>query len=196
MENGSVNFPWRGYVNTITYDVDLSSKVDEQLVDRIVNALIEQRFFSGPVDEYYQAMVSALDSDATIALDDQDEEATRDLLTRLVHGLDHRKPWPVHPFYCEDRSEWTDFEDTPLIGRTLTSAMSIVSKLNRSFSSVKASSVQLEIMILRLRSGETVVLRSTPDDFAKAGVDILSRSDPAATLAALRELTGIEAELI
>lgn len=183
-------FPWRGYVNQLTYGADLRTPVPDEVVERITHELIRQWFFTHAVENYYDAAVAGLNSGKRLAFtDDQDEEATRDLLIRVVARLDERRPWPEHPFYQGERSEWAALRDAPVAAVVPQSEREVRRRLNRGFAAVDTEAGRVKVLILRLRTGQTVVLRSGP-----AGCDLLTGDDPAPTIAAFRELTGLDAE--
>ncbi len=185
--------PWRGLVHQLTYATDLSSRVADETIERIVDAVLQQRVFSRPAETYYEAAVAALGSGRRIAdLDGQDEEVTRDALTRIVEHLDARRPWPVHPFYRQDPHLWDDLAGAPVIGRLPLSQMAVRQKLSRVFDTVGGPD-GIKVLILQLRSGQVVALRST-EAFTAPGVDLLATSDPAVTIADFQELTGLPVE--
>lgn len=188
------SFPWRGYINQITYGSDLRQRVDDSVVARLADELIRQRYFTLPVNDYYRAAVAALESADSVTLsEDQDEAVTRDLLARLVRALDKRKPWPTAPFYTRDVSEWPALQDAPVIARIMLTERDVQHRLHRMFSEVPTQDGQERILVLLLQTGQTVALRAS-SPFREPGVDLLSHTEPASTAAAFCELTGIELE--
>ncbi len=76
----------------------------------MADELVRQWFFVSPVEDYYQAVVAALKSGERVAFHpEQDEEAVRDFLARMLRALDERRPWPVPPFVELDPSDWPAF---------------------------------------------------------------------------------------
>lgn len=183
---------WRGYVNQLTYGADLRERLDGAAVDRIVDAVLLQRVFTAPVETYYEAGVDALRSGQPLAaLPDQDEDATRDALRRIVERLDERRPWPVHPYSQQDVGEWPALAGAPVIGQVSQSEMAVRRKLNRLFDSAGPDGPK--VMILRLRTGELVALRAT-GGFTTPGLDLLAHSAASQTLDNFRDLTGLDVE--
>jgi len=195
MTSTQPTFPWRGYINQITHGTDLRHRVDDSLVARLADELIRQRYFTRPVENYYQAAVAGLASGESVTLaDEQDQEVTRDLLTRLVHALDKRRPWPEPPFTSADISEWPSLRDAPIIGRIPLTERDVQSLLHRVFSELSPHhGGEGRILVLRLRTGQVVALLS-PTSFSAPGIDLLAYTDPGSTLAAFRDMTGIDVE--
>lgn len=194
MESMSPTFQWRGYINQITHGTTLSHRVDDSLVARLADELIRQRYFTLPVDEYYSAVLAALESGERLALTgDQDEEVTRDLLNRLLPSLDERRPWPEPPFHESDSGRWPEFRDAPIIGRISMTERRIGERLNRIFSE-RPTGGKVRVLILQLRTGQEVALLASPP-FNEPGVDLLARTDPVSTTAAFHALTGIRPEV-
>jgi hypothetical protein len=174
--------PWRGYVNMLVYD--LPTPLDEQVADRLATELIRQRFFTHPVDDFYGAIVAALPSGERLAITgDHDEADVRALLSRVVVLLDARRPWPDAAYQALEAGQWAALRDAPLIGRLLLHRRHVEAQLNRGFTAIGSA----EVLVLRLRTGQTVALRSGP-----SGVELLTEADPGPTVAAFRELTGLE----
>jgi hypothetical protein len=93
-------YPWQGYINMLTYGIWGDVLLRDDQVVGIAEDLIEQRTFTGPVENYYQAAVDALASGCPrlSALDYHDDAVVRDFLPRLVRARDERRPWTRPPF--------------------------------------------------------------------------------------------------
>ncbi|WP_214407020.1 hypothetical protein [Pseudonocardia lacus] len=186
--------PWRGYVHQLTYGADLSERVGDDAIDRIVEAVLAQRVFTQPAETYYDAACAALASGERLAdLPDQDEAAVRDALIRIVEGLDARRPWPVPPFHQLPAGGWADLAAAPVIGRIPRSQMQVRRTLNRLFDTVGQGADETKVLLLELRTGQRVALRST-GAFTAPGVDLLTRAEPGSTAADFTELTGLPLE--
>ena len=182
---------WRGYINQMIYGADLRAPLDDSLVNRLADELIRQRFFTLPVADYYNAATEALRSGERLGSDDdQDEGAVRDLLTRLVKVLDHRRPWPEAAYRVLPVDETFTLASAPLIARIPMLPRDVEGRLSRSFSKPGLDGREGEFIVLRLRTGQQVVLRAAT--FREANVEIYSVDDPDATRAAFRELTGLD----
>jgi hypothetical protein len=185
--------PWRGYINQLTYAVNFQDRVSQEIVERIADAILEQRVFGDPAEAYYNAATAALASGDRVAGQDDKDEIVRDFLQRLLLALEERKPWPEPPFRALDNGEWAAFQDAPTVGRIPLSRMSVTDRLSKLFSPAPgAGSISpADILILRLRSGERVALVA-PQSFTEQGVAVQTYADPDATLAAFKELTGLD----
>lgn len=185
---------WRGYVNQILYGLNLRQRVTDTDITWLVNDMIRQRTFTQPVSSYYEATAAALESSERIShRDEDDDEVARDFLTRLLQVLDARRPWPEPPFHKGDPSEWPDFRNAPVIARIPLTQMKVEERLNRGFFKIPSNGDTTRALILRLRTGQEVALVA-PASITEAGIDLLARTDPTSTVAAFRELTGIEVE--
>jgi hypothetical protein len=184
---------WRGYINQMTYGADLRAPLDDSLVNRLADELIRQRLFTLPVADYYKAAAEALRSGERLGSDDdQDEGAVRDLLTRLVKVLDHRRPWPEAAYRALPVDETFTLASAALIARIPMLPRDVEGRLSRSFSKQGPDGREGEFIVLRLRTGQQVVLRAKT--FREANVEIYGVDDPDATRAAFRELTGLDVE--
>ncbi|WP_252442280.1 hypothetical protein [Pseudonocardia humida] len=186
--------PWRGYVHQLTYGADLTGPLDDDAVERIVEGVLRQRVFTQPIEAYYEAASAALASGEHLAdLPNQDDAAVRDALIRIVDRLDARRPWPVPPFQQQGVEEWGALAGAPVIGRIPLSQMQVRRTLNRLFDTVEHGGGELKVLVLRLRTGQLVALRST-GAFTAPGVDLLSGAEPGSTAADFTELTGMPLE--
>ncbi|GAA4523813.1 hypothetical protein [Amycolatopsis samaneae] len=185
-------FPWRGYVNQLTYAVDLTHQVEDGFVAALADDLVHQRTFTQPVADYHRAVDAALASGETIAFgDEQDEAVTRDFLARFKQVLDDRRPWPEPRFRQEEPDTWPAMRDAPVLARIPLSVRQVQERLNRMFDTVTGGDGEVDVLILRLRTGQVVALAHKHAS-GPLGVDLVARTDPASTLAAFHELTGIE----
>ncbi|RSM63258.1 hypothetical protein DMH03_14755 [Amycolatopsis sp. WAC 01376] len=188
-----MKFPWRGYVNQLTYAAGLRHRADDELVERVADEVIRQRFFTLPVADYHRAATEALGSGERIAGEQDDEDATRDFLARLVRALDDRGPWPEPPYSTSGTSEWAALRDAPAVARVPLTDREIGAALNRVFAEEPPGIGDVRVLILRLRTGQQIALCASRP-FAEPGVDLVTYDDPVSTVAAFGELTGIEVE--
>ena len=194
MESTQQPPPWRGYVNQLTYGLDLGRHVDDEVVTRLVDALVQQRSFRHPVETYHDAATAALASGEPIARGAREDEVVRDLLARLVRELDERRPWADPPFRTLGVEQWPRLATAPVIGRIPLSRMTVGERLCGIFEPVPAASgEQVDVLVLRLRSGEQVGLVA-PASFTERGVIVRAHGDSRPTVAAIRELTGLDVE--
>jgi hypothetical protein len=186
---------WRGTVNQLTYGIaglGRRDPVDDARVARTVDDMLHQRTFAGQPEDYYPATVDALASGRQLAYDSEDEELVRDFLTRLVAELDARRPWPVLPFTRVTPQQWPALSQARPIGLIPLSHHDVRGRLRHLFDKVTLEGQSVDVLTLRLRTGEMVALRAGPS-YTEPGVTLLAQTtDPAATIAAFREATGLD----
>jgi hypothetical protein len=185
--------PWRGYIVQITYGTKLHSPADDSLVSRLADEIVRQRYFNDPVEDYYRAVVEGLRSGESLRFDDtQNEAVVRDLLERLIPALDERKPWPEPRFRSLPIEEWSTLQDAPVLGRIPMHVMAVQAHLHRIFSERGPDGPDSQVLVLRLRTGQKVGLRTGSSD--SRDVELCSVDDPATTRAAFHELTGLDVQ--
>ncbi|GAB3436753.1 hypothetical protein [Flindersiella endophytica] len=187
---------WRGLVNAALYGIDLSGPVADAEVSRRAGELIQQQMFTEPVDDYYQAASAALAAGEQIGFEAGEQAAARDFLTRLVAELDARRPWPVPPFQAIGSAEWPALKEQPVVARLTLSRMQVEERLSRLFDKQPPDGTSWPILLLRLRTGETVALQA-PGGYTEPGVAIRAGTTaPKELLASFAQLTGIRGEEI
>lgn len=211
---------WRGYVNTLIYGLNLARPPSDAVVTGLVDELIGQRVFNGPVEEFYRAAVAALASTEDLAtFDYTDDAAVRALLKRAITVLDERRPWPEPPFYSFHPPRWSELlGEAPLVGRIALSRRHLEERVNRPFARVaipcesdhatagnlpdgtagekpSPGTGKVDILVLRLRGGEIVGLKMDPTN-PRRGIDVHTAGNPTVSISALRELAGLDVEPI
>lgn len=211
---------WRGYVNTLIYGLNLARPPSDAVVTELVDELIGQRVFNGPVEEFYRAAVAALASTEDLAtFDNTDDAAVRALLRRVITLLDGRRPWPEPPFYSFHPPRWSELlGDAPLVGHIALSRRHLEERVNRPFARIaipcepdhatagnspdstaggepSPGTGKVDILILRLRGGDVVGLKMDPAHLRR-GIDVHTAGNPATSISALRELAGLDVEPI
>jgi hypothetical protein len=182
---------WRGYVNQILYGTDLRKNMEEADVERLADALIEQRYFTQPVVDYRNAVAAGLSSGTPLAFDDdQNESAVQNLLSRLLIVLDSRRPWPEPWFYSLDREVWPSFRDAPVIGQIPLLKRELRDILHRPFLRDPETPSDF-LIVLKLRTGRIIAFRSQSPS-TEPGIDVLAVDDAAQTLSDFRELSGMD----
>lgn len=184
---------WRGYVNQVTYGLDLHQRVSDEDVAWLADDMIAQRTFTHPVATYYEATAAALQpgelSGGTGGEDT--EQVERDFLTRFKQALDERRPWPEPPFSKGDLGDWDSLRAAPVIGRLALPQLDVETRLNRSFIGFPHDAGEVRALILRLRTGEHIALIAPPA-VTERGIEVRAHTNPESTRTAVRELTGLE----
>lgn len=183
--------PWRGLVNQMTYGWEIGDLVDDEAIGRIVREMLLQRMFRSPAEHYYLAAVQALESGLPIpSYDGQSEPGLRNLLVRIVAELDRQRPWTEPPFCITSLhpSDISEFVEPPIVGVVPISSNAVSDVVHASFYDVPFD--RKMVLTLRLQTGAEVALCARPP-YATTPVEVRSHDDPASTLAALAELTGL-----
>lgn len=184
--------PWRGYINQILFGTELRAPLSDQLLARLVDALLQQKYFNSPVDDYYRAAERALNSGEPLAIDSsQDEGAARDLFVRLLPALDKRRPWPEPAFRKVDICDWSESLQQPLAGQIALTVKQTEHILHRNFRAFEFNGVELAALTLQLRSRVQLSLFGRRK-FNQARIDLRTDADPAATISEFTEATGID----
>lgn len=183
--------PWRGYINQILHGTSLREPLSDEMVDRLADELIRQKYFTRPVADYYAACGAALASGDDLAFDEnQNEDAVRDLLVRLRRALDRRRPWAEPWFYVQAIEDWDRLSHAPVVGAIPLMLPAVSARLHRTFHSVQKDPEVLAL-VLKLRTGQLLALRSS-SPFSTPGVDLMTLDDPAQTVLDFTELSGME----
>lgn len=187
----------RGLTNQLLYGIDrVPDLADDATVERLADALINQRTFKQPVEDYFGALSEVLVAERLPA---EALESTRRFtepeilafLGRLHRKLDGMRPWPRPRYLKRDVSLWPTFAQARGIARIDLPEHQVEGRLNSGFDGVDAGAAKLPVMILELRTGETVALMGSTDPTSTIWT-LLQRdpADPATVIAHFRELTG------
>jgi len=186
------NPPWRGYVNMLTYGLALGRGVDAATVSRRVTELMRTDVFGLPVSDYHSAALAALADDTPLTTEPEHNQAVvRDFLVRLVAELERRRPWPEPPAYAGDLHDWDGLCHAPVIGRTPASRAAFRDAFNSGFHPLHSEGQVSYVLVLRLRTGQTIALRA-PAAYHEPGIDILTFASAATTRADVRDLLKIK----
>ena len=191
VEAGSLH--WRGYVNQLLYGLDINEPIPEEVVGRVIDLLIVGRGYTGTVEEFHQAIKTALASGSRIRSASEHEDVlARNYLNRLMRTLEARYPWPVPAFA---RLEWSADRDAGarVVGWIQHVMSYIEDQLNLQFTEPESDDSGEFRMVLRLRSGRVVVLRAA-EPLWRPGVELCAWDEPDAVRFEFHELTGLEVD--
>lgn len=166
--------PGQGFINHLVHGLDVERPVDESVITRLAEALIEQRSFKHPVQTYYQAAMAALASGQPTG-GTGEPEVVRDLLARLVDELDARRPWAEPPYRTLDRNHWGALEAAPVIGHIPLSRLAVSERLYGIFEPVVEGGRD-DVLVVRLRTGGLIGLVA-PASFTDRGVTVRGYRD-------------------
>jgi hypothetical protein len=170
---------------------------DGAVVDRGARALIASRLADRSPAFYYDGFGAALASEETLtaAFDTpHTEQGFRDFLRLLRQRMDQLRPWPTPPFVRLPAEAWATFADAKAVATVALRMGDAEQRLLVSAHRLPEDD-SVSALMLRLSTGDEVALLGTP---GIRPVTLLSRGDgdPAATITAFREATGVPPELI
>jgi hypothetical protein len=150
---------WRGFSNVVLYGLLFDDALDDAVVDRVAQGIIEQPFM--PTSEQdYAAIAEALRSGArltdSLPNNPHAEHDYRDFLERVLDRLDSMRPWPVPPYVAIDVPQWQYLDGAQAVARIHLGHMKIAARIHRAFR--QAAQYGGRILVLRLRSGSEVAM--------------------------------------
>jgi hypothetical protein len=193
----------RGLTNQLLYGIDRVPDLgDDATVERLADALINRRTFKQPVEGYFEALsevlaAGRLPADSLGLTRRFTEPEILAFLDRLHRKLDAMRPWPRPRYLKLDVGSWPTFAQARGIARIDMPEHQVEGLLNSSFDGVEAGTAQLPVMILELRTGETVALMGSTDRTSTVWT-LLQRDpgDPATLIDHVRELTGFSEDVL
>ncbi|WP_157229160.1 hypothetical protein [Nocardia brevicatena] len=145
---------WPGVVNTILYHIRFENELNQDIVDRISNALLTEPVFDLTPDEEYSALrYGLLHVEPLPTAIEVKWPATeiREFLTRVVHRMDELRPWPELPYLRLSKERMGDFMASARpIARIHTSFPNVESRVKRNFYYNPANGA---FLLLRMKSG-------------------------------------------
>jgi hypothetical protein len=172
-----------GYINAMAFKVQfVPNLADESVVDRAADDLINQISFMHPVEEFYDALAYTVGRGRIqpqaleIVEGFHTEPELLAFFARLVARLDELKPWPKPRFLKRDISVWETFSHAKAIAQITAPETTVVGRLNNSFDRVPAGTGMLPVIVLELRTGETVAIVGSADP--RSTVFTLMQRDP------------------
>jgi hypothetical protein len=194
--------PVRGYVNAVLYGVQFVRDLDDDLVRRMADSMINQRHFPNPPSGYAAAIRAVL-ADGRIPAQGlamsgpHPEGELLDFLRRLDRHLDELRPWPRPAFLKLEVERWGEFAGARAIAYVDESIHDLTGRLNRGFDEVEIDGKRRPVAILELRSGDLVALLGRPGRQQPA-FTLLQRdaSDPDDVVARFCEYTKVPPERV
>jgi hypothetical protein len=191
---------WRAPVNQLLYSLTYSENIDASTVD--FNAESAVRFTTltlGP-EVYYWAINQALSSgeplDVIPLLPQFDQREIADFLRAVAGRLDQMRPWPEPDVRPLDTAAWAEFADAVKVAELDASLVEVTDALQHGFVPVPGAEPGAQVMILRLRSGETVVLLGAYGVDKKVSLLVEPSAVHTDVIAHFIALTGFPAEKV
>lgn len=180
--------PVFGIVNQLIYGLEASDLFSPTVVESTATALIEQRYFTLPVETYYVGARKYLNSthDPRIIGKDLPVAAIRSFLTGVLEQLDSRRPWAEPPYRvtAADDNLWS----APTIGRIPGTFRQLADQLG-GFSRTRRDATGRQLLTLTLRTGAAVGLRE--GIAGEQAIELVSHSVDSDLPVVFSELTGL-----
>lgn len=157
MDGGPEEEP-RGLINGILYGVQFERTLDDEAVDRIARALVQEPILYLPPEQEYELLATALRSGELLTggiPQPHSEDAVRVFLGKVVRRLDALRPWPELPFLPIPPERRPDFGSARPIARVQVPPFEVQGRLRTMFHRLEDGH---DILLLRLRSGAEVGL--------------------------------------
>jgi hypothetical protein len=193
----------RGRMNVLLYAIDGAPDLSDATAARLVDNMIEGRpFASTPVEDFAAALAQTVRAGG---LDPQTAEMSRrfaerdlfDFVTRVSAQLEARRPWPPKKFTKVDVSQWPSFGGAAAIAQVNRPTHRINGATGLSFDQVPAGDAKLPVLIVQLRTGETVALMGSVDPRSTLFTLLYDGPEnPATVIAHFRDLTGFGPEYV
>jgi hypothetical protein len=185
----------RGVLNQLFYPIDGAGDLSDATAARLAGNLIDGRLFSASVADFAAAIdqtlrLGVLHPQTAGMSRRYAEPELLEFLGRVARTLDERRPWPPPKLTKLDAAEWPTFAAATPIARIDRPMNQLTGAVGHRFDELPAAAV----LILHLRTGETVALLGSPDP-RSSSFALLQRDpgDPAETIAHFQELTGLHA---
>lgn len=148
----------RGLINGILYATQFERTLDDEVVERIARALIQEPIMNLTPEQEYAAILAGLRSGEPVTGDipqPHDERAVREFLGKVVRRLDALRPWPELPFLRIAPERWPEFGGARPIARVRVPILDLQARFRAVFHRLDDGH---DILLLRLRSGAEVAL--------------------------------------
>ncbi|ASW53812.1 hypothetical protein [Plantactinospora sp. KBS50] len=194
-ETPDLPYPARGYVDMLLHALGGAPDLSDSSAAVLAAGLVDGRFFAGTVDEFAGAVGAAVRhgrlAPDSVALSRRHREAELlDFLARLSRRLDGLRPWPGPAFARLPVGTWPGIAQAPPIARVLLPADQLAGMLRERFDELDAPGGPLRAVVLRLRGGAVVALRTPARP--EAAAELLSREpDHAGVVRQFQTLIGL-----
>lgn len=191
-----------GLMTLFLYGIDKAPDLGPSIVDLMADDLINQLHYRQPVQDYFEAFAEVLrrgqvPAHAMEGVERYSQAEVLDFLQRLYAKLDQQRPWPKPRFTRCDISEWPSFAHAKGIARIAALPSIIEGAFRSDFSKIPTGAGDLPVMIIELRTGQKIAIMGTTERGATTFTVLTTdTADPAATITAIQELTGLSADQI
>jgi hypothetical protein len=191
---------WRAPINQLLYSLTYSKSIDDDAVNFSADSAVQFTALSLGPDVYYRAITQALASgeqlDELSLLPQFDEAEIAGFLQAVAVRLDELRPWPEPGVRPLDVAAWSEFAHAVQIAELDASLVQVTDALQQGFRPVDNAKPGLRVVMLRLRTGETVALLGAYGAENKVAMWTEPAADPAEVIAHFVSLTGFPREKV
>jgi hypothetical protein len=189
---------WRYPVNQLLYSLTYSSGIDEEMVNFNASNAVDYTALNLGPEVYSRAIRQALASgehvDSLSLLPQFDQAQLTDFLRAVSARLDELRPWPQPEVRPLDPQAWAEFGDAVPVAELDASLVEVTDVLQQGFRPVGDSQPGMNVLMLRLRTGETVALIGFYGRSEKVTLLADPSGDPGAVIDHFITATGFPAE--
>jgi hypothetical protein len=191
---------WRGPINQLLYSLTFANAIHQEMITFNGGSAVQYTTLELGPDVYYQAIDRALASgeklDAVSLLPQFDQAHIEDFLRGVSARLDELRPWPVPKTRRLDAGAWEKFKHARQIARLETSVVGVTDLLQKGFRDVGGFQPGMHVLMLRLRTGETVALLGAYGPGERVALLTDAANDPAEVIEHFVSATGFPADKI
>jgi hypothetical protein len=191
---------WQGAINQLLYGLTFTRQITDEVVVGFADAAVDYTVLGLGPEVYYWAIQEALASGEDLVGANQlpqfDRAEVTGYLRALAARLDELRPWPEPNFRRLDASNWSAFETAVPIAQLDSSILGLRTILRKPFESVGDSQPGLYVLMLRLRTGETVALQGTYDRGDRVTLVADATTHPADVIEHFIAATGFPADKV
>ena len=191
---------WRTPVNQLLYSLTYSKSIDDDTVNFNAESAVQFTTLTLGPGVYYSAINQALSSDEPLdvipLLPQFDQPQIADFLRAVAGQLDRMRPWPEPAVRPLDTTAWAGLADAIKVAELDASLVEVTDALQQGFAPVAGAGSRDQVMILRLRSGETVALSGAYGVGNKVSLLVEPSAIHTDVIAHFIALTGFPAEKV
>jgi hypothetical protein len=189
---------WRAPVNQLLYSLTYTKNIDDEAINFSADSAVQFTALSLGPDVYYEAITRALASgehlDELSLLPQFDETQIADFLRAVAARLDELRPWTEPEVRPLDPRAWVEFAHAKQIAELEASVVQVTNMLQQGFSPVGDSRSDRQVLMLRLRTGETIALVGAYGPSEKVALMTDASDDPLEVIAHFAAATGFPAD--
>lgn len=192
-------FEWRVPINEILFGLTFTQEITDDTVRWNADSAVRYSTLDLGPQVYYEAIRQALASGETLdsvgQLQQFTEQQIADFLRAMATRLDELRPWPEPQVRQLDATTWAAFGHAVPIAQLQASILDVTDMLQKGFRPT-ADASGVEVLMLRLNTGEDIALLSSHRRGEKVTVLTDAVGDPAEVIQHFCAATGFPAEKV